>query len=176
MRQWIDNVECRLPLSFLNNEDKLRKHLLFTYLSGQKKYLRTSCLCCQFPFHTLRALSILNANYFDNFRIDKRCCIIQCLMIDNKLPKMASAFCQYETNKYDILVIYQTIPEGGDLCYVSKRTWFCSVLLLLILSPTTAHWQSLMSVQFGRDFPKLLGLNNKVTCNCKCARLDLERK
>lgn len=90
MRKWIGNLECPLPLSSLSNEEKLQKHLLFTYISAQNKYLRTLNICYQFPFHTLSALSMLNANNFENFHIDKRCCIIWCLMIGNKLPKMAS--------------------------------------------------------------------------------------
>lgn len=90
IRKWIHNLECPLPVSSLSNEEKLQKHLLFTYISAQNKYLRTSGICSQFPFHTLSALSMLNVNYFENFHIDKRCCIIWRLMIGNKLPKMAS--------------------------------------------------------------------------------------
>lgn len=89
MRQWIDNQDCPLPLSFLSNEEKFQKHLLFTYISAQKKHLRSSCICDELAFHTLMALSVLNGNYLENFHIDKRCCVIQCLMLDSKVHKMA---------------------------------------------------------------------------------------
>lgn len=120
-------LECPLPLSSRSNKEKLQKCLLFTYVSAQNKYLRTSCICYQFPFHILRALSILSANYFENFHIDKRCCIIWCLMIETKLPEMASAIAQLQANKYDILVINQTILKEVIFATLARGpAFFCS--------------------------------------------------
>lgn len=143
-------LECPLPLPSPSNKEKLQKLLLFTYVSAQNKYLRNSCISYQFSFHILRAVSILSANYFENFHIDKICCIIWCLMIETKLPEMASAIAQPQANKYDILVINQTIPEEGDLCYISKRTCFVlfsSCSFYPQQQPILSHWWVCSSVE-----------------------------
>lgn len=140
MRKWIGSLGNPLPLSSLSTEEKLQKHLLFTYISAQSKYLRTSYICYHIPFHTQSALSTRNANYFENFHIDKRCCIIWCLMIGNKY-KMVSKRPVWH------LLTRQFLKEVIFAMLAGEPGFFCCYSFYPLQQPIVGLWWVHTSVQ-----------------------------